>query len=139
LVRRDDLAGLVDPLSVLPNVAFRTARKSGSSLNRSFGAGLVSRLIRYFGTSRRQLSGGSAGIGLRSSVAVVVGMVILIVATPQDQHLFEPLPGDGSELGVHFTYPSQDKPRGLADAFVPGADFVGSDRVTIDRSFAKSH
>jgi glucose-1-phosphate thymidylyltransferase len=64
---------------------------------------------------------------------------ILIVTTPQDQHLFEPLPGDGSELGVHFTYPSQDKPRGLADAFVPGADFVGSDRVTVDRSFAKSH
>jgi glucose-1-phosphate thymidylyltransferase len=64
---------------------------------------------------------------------------ILIVTTPQDQHLFEPLPGDGSDLGVHFTYTSQDEPRDLADAFVLGADFVGPDRVTIDRSFAKSH
>src|ERR1700733_10542800 len=48
--------------------------KGGSNLNRSFGAGLVSRLIRYFGTSRFQFSGGKLGIGLRSSVAVVVGI-----------------------------------------------------------------
>jgi len=56
---------------------------------------------------------------------------ILIITTPQDQHLFERLLGDGNDLGLHFTYVSQDKPRGLADAFVPGADFVGSDRVAL--------
>ena len=56
---------------------------------------------------------------------------ILLITTPQDQHLFERLLGDGSDLGLSFTYAVQDQPRGLADAFVLGADFVGSARVAL--------
>jgi glucose-1-phosphate thymidylyltransferase len=56
---------------------------------------------------------------------------ILIITTPQDQPLFERLLGDGSDLGLRFSYTPQDKPRGLADAFILGADFVGSDRVAL--------
>ena len=54
---------------------------------------------------------------------------ILIITTPQDQPLFERLLGDGSDLGLRFAYAKQDKPRGLADAFVLGADFIGTERV----------
>ena len=56
---------------------------------------------------------------------------ILIITTPQDQPLFERLLGDGSDFGLRFSYRTQDKPRGLADAFILGADFVGSDRVAL--------
>jgi glucose-1-phosphate thymidylyltransferase len=56
---------------------------------------------------------------------------ILVITTPQDQPLFERLLGDGSDLGLSFSYAPQDKPRGLADAFIIGADFVGSDRVAL--------
>jgi len=56
---------------------------------------------------------------------------ILIITTPQDQPLFERLLGDGSDLGMNFTYAPQDKPRGLADAFIIGADFIDSDRVAL--------
>jgi glucose-1-phosphate thymidylyltransferase len=56
---------------------------------------------------------------------------ILLITTPQDQHLFERLLGDGSDLGLSFTYAVQDQPRGLADAFILGADFVGSARVAL--------
>ena len=56
---------------------------------------------------------------------------ILVITTPQDQPLFERLLGDGSDLGLSFTYAPQDKPRGLADAFIIGADFIGSDRVAL--------
>jgi len=56
---------------------------------------------------------------------------ILVITTPQDQHLFERLLGDGSDLGLHFCYAAQNSPRGLADAFVLGADFVGEDRVAL--------
>jgi glucose-1-phosphate thymidylyltransferase len=56
---------------------------------------------------------------------------ILIVTTPQDQHLFERLLGDGSDLGLKFTYATQDQPRGLADAFILGADFVGAEPVAL--------
>jgi len=56
---------------------------------------------------------------------------ILVISTPQDQPLFERLLGDGSDLGLRFTYAVQDKPRGLADAFIIGADFIGSDRVAL--------
>ena len=56
---------------------------------------------------------------------------ILIITTPQDQPLFERLLGDGTDLGLRFTYIAQARPRGLADAFVLGADFVGSDRVAL--------
>jgi glucose-1-phosphate thymidylyltransferase len=56
---------------------------------------------------------------------------ILIVTTPEDQHLFKRLLGDGSNIGLQFSYIHQDRPRGLADAFILGADFVGSDRVAL--------
>ena len=56
---------------------------------------------------------------------------ILIITTPQDQPLFERLLGDGSDLGLRFSYAPQQEPRGLADAFIIGADFIGSDRVAL--------
>jgi glucose-1-phosphate thymidylyltransferase len=56
---------------------------------------------------------------------------ILIVTTPTDLNLFERLLGDGSDWGLQFTYVAQSAPRGLADAFIVGADFVGRDRVAL--------
>ena len=56
---------------------------------------------------------------------------ILIITTPADQHLFERLLGDGSDLGMRFSYEVQEKPRGLADAFILGGDFIGSERVAL--------
>jgi glucose-1-phosphate thymidylyltransferase len=56
---------------------------------------------------------------------------ILIISTPQDQPLFKRLLGDGSHLGLEFSYASQSRPRGLADAFVVGRKFVGSDDVAL--------
>ena len=56
---------------------------------------------------------------------------ILIITTPQDQPLFERLLGDGSDFGLRFSYAAQDQPRGLADAFIVGANFIGTDRVAL--------
>jgi glucose-1-phosphate thymidylyltransferase len=56
---------------------------------------------------------------------------ILIITTPQDQPLFQRLLGDGSDIGLRFTYARQDSPRGLAEAFTIGADFIGADRVAL--------
>jgi glucose-1-phosphate thymidylyltransferase len=56
---------------------------------------------------------------------------MLIITTPQDQVLFQRLLGDGSDLGLRFIYAQQDRPRGLADAFIIGADFVGTDHVAL--------
>src|SRR3974390_352729 len=56
---------------------------------------------------------------------------ILIITTPQDQPLFRRLLGDGSEIGLSFSYASQDAPRGLADAFIVGRDFVGTYAVAL--------
>lgn len=56
---------------------------------------------------------------------------ILIITTLLDQPLFKRLLGDGSDLGLHFNYAHQDRPRGLADAFIVGADFVGTDHVAL--------
>src|SRR6185312_16088343 len=56
---------------------------------------------------------------------------ILIITSPQDQYLFERLLGDGSDLGLSFSYAVQEQPRGVADAFVVGADFIGPDRVAL--------
>src|SRR5580704_13277798 len=50
---------------------------------------------------------------------------ILIISTAQDGPLFQRLLGDGSDLGLQFSYAVQDRPRGLADAFLVGRDFVG--------------
>src|SRR6202035_2830408 len=56
---------------------------------------------------------------------------ILIISTPQDQPLFERLLGDGSDLGLSFAYAAQDQPRGLADAFIVGREFIGRDSVAL--------
>jgi len=56
---------------------------------------------------------------------------ILIISTPQDGPLFHRLLGDGSELGLRFSYAVQEHPRGLADAFIVGRDFVGADNVAL--------
>src|SRR3984885_7143306 len=56
---------------------------------------------------------------------------ILVISTPQDQPLFERLLGDGSEWGLSFSYAAQMHPRGLADAFIVGRDFIGSDSVSL--------
>jgi glucose-1-phosphate thymidylyltransferase len=56
---------------------------------------------------------------------------ILLITTPQDQALFQRLLGDGSDFGLRFTYASQDHPRGLADAFIIGAAFIGTERVVL--------
>ena len=56
---------------------------------------------------------------------------ILIISTPQDKPLFQRLLGDGSEIGVNFAYATQETPRGLADAFIVGREFVGSDSVAL--------
>ena len=56
---------------------------------------------------------------------------ILIISTPSDKPLFQRLLGDGSELGLSFTYAAQDSPRGLADAFIVGRDFVGNSPVAL--------
>jgi glucose-1-phosphate thymidylyltransferase len=56
---------------------------------------------------------------------------ILIISTPQDRPLFERLLGDGSDVGLELSYATQDKPRGLADAFIVGRTFVGNDDVAL--------
>jgi glucose-1-phosphate thymidylyltransferase len=56
---------------------------------------------------------------------------ILIITTPQDRPLFERLLGDGSDLGLQLAFATQDKPRGLADAFIVGRSFVGDDDVAL--------
>ena len=56
---------------------------------------------------------------------------VLIISTPADQPLFERLLGDGEDFGMRFSYAQQDQPRGLADAFIVGADFVGKERVAL--------
>ncbi len=56
---------------------------------------------------------------------------ILIISTPQDLPRFEQLLGNGSRIGCNFTYKVQSEPRGLADAFIVGADFIGSDKVAM--------
>jgi glucose-1-phosphate thymidylyltransferase len=56
---------------------------------------------------------------------------ILIITTPQDQPLFQRLLGDGGDFGLHLQYTRQDNPRGLADAFIVGADFVSNDQVAL--------
>lgn len=56
---------------------------------------------------------------------------ILIISTPQDLPRFERLFGSGEQIGCNFTYKVQENPRGLADAFIVGADFIGNDKVAM--------
>ncbi|MDW3196211.1 MAG: glucose-1-phosphate thymidylyltransferase RfbA [Cytophagales bacterium] len=56
---------------------------------------------------------------------------ILIISTPRDLPVFRDLLGDGLDLGCSFSYAVQEKPEGLAQAFIIGEDFIGSDSVTL--------
>ena len=56
---------------------------------------------------------------------------VLIITTPFDQDQFKRLLGDGSQFGCRFSYAAQETPRGLADAFIIGAEFIGDDAVAM--------
>jgi glucose-1-phosphate thymidylyltransferase len=66
------------------------------------------------------------------SVLMLAGIKeILIISTPRDIKSFEELLGDGTQLGLKLQYAVQDQPRGLADAFIVGEEFIGTDRVAL--------
>ena len=56
---------------------------------------------------------------------------ILVITTPQDQEQFQRLLGDGSQWGLTLEYAAQERPEGIAQAFVLGADFIGDDSVAL--------
>lgn len=56
---------------------------------------------------------------------------VLIISTERDLPKFQDLLGDGSQLGCSFSYKVQEKPKGLADAFIVGAEFIGTDKVAM--------
>ena len=67
---------------------------------------------------------------------------ILIISTPRDVVTFKALLGDGSQWGMHFEYQIQEKPNGLAEAFIIGEEFIGNDNVVMilgDNMFYGSH
>lgn len=66
------------------------------------------------------------------SVLMLAGIRdILIITTPQDQPLFKQLLKDGSQFGINLSYEVQPEPKGLAQAFTIGADFIGKDKVCL--------
>ncbi len=67
---------------------------------------------------------------------------VLIITTPRDLETFKSLLGDGSQWGMKFQYKIQEKPNGLAEAFIIGADFIGEDNVAMilgDNMFYGEH
>ncbi len=56
---------------------------------------------------------------------------ILIISTPEDTPVYKKLLGDGQRMGISLTYKVQDSPRGLADAFILGEEFIGNDSVCL--------
>ncbi|MDQ0349449.1 glucose-1-phosphate thymidylyltransferase RfbA [Ancylobacter vacuolatus] len=56
---------------------------------------------------------------------------ILVITTPHDSPLFQKLLGDGAQFGLRLSYAVQESPRGLADAFIVGRDFIGDDPVAL--------
>jgi len=66
------------------------------------------------------------------SVLMLAGIRdILVITTPVDQDAFRRLLGDGRQLGISISYAAQSEPRGLADAFVVGREFIGADPVAL--------
>ena len=67
---------------------------------------------------------------------------VLIISTPRDITIFQELLGDGSQWGMNFEYKIQEKPNGLAEAFIIGESFIGEDNVAMilgDNMFYGSH
>ena len=67
---------------------------------------------------------------------------VLIITTPRDIETFKSLLGDGSQWGMHFEYKIQEKPNGLAEAFIIGEEFIGNDNVAMilgDNMFYGEH
>ncbi|MFE2140462.1 glucose-1-phosphate thymidylyltransferase RfbA [Streptomyces sp. NPDC059456] len=66
------------------------------------------------------------------STLVMAGISeILVITTPEDREQFERLLGDGSQFGIRLEYAVQERPEGIAQAFVLGADFIGDDSVAL--------
>ena len=66
------------------------------------------------------------------SILMLAGIrEILIISTPEDTPVYEKLLGDGRRIGVSLSYKVQDTPRGLADAFILGEEFIGEDSVCL--------
>ncbi len=66
------------------------------------------------------------------SVLMLAGVRdILIISTPRDLPVYRDLLGDGSQIGLNFCYREQERPRGLADAFLVGESFIGDDEVAL--------
>ena len=66
------------------------------------------------------------------SVLMLAGIrEVLIISTPEDLPLYRELLGDGKRLGMRFEYTEQQKPRGLAEAFILGEEFIGDDAVCL--------